>query len=80
MAKIESNDVTEEVALDRITHAIEWTYDIEEMARLLAKRNESLAEEDAAALESKIELLSKKLEQRDSLHNSWYPESPTPGS
>ena len=42
MTKIDNNDVTKEVALDRITHAIEWTYDIEEMARLLAKRSESL--------------------------------------
>ena len=76
MTKIESNDVTEEVALDRITHAIEWTYDIEEMARLLAKRSESLSEEDAVILESEIEQLSKKLEQRESLHDSWYPNDP----
>ena len=74
MTNIDNNDVTKEVALDRITHAIEWTYDIEEMARLLAKRSESLSEEDAAALESEIEQLSKKLEQRESLHDSWYPD------
>lgn len=76
MTKIESNDVTEEAVLDRITHVIEWTYDTEKMARLLAKRDESLSEKDAAALESEIEQLSKKLEQRESLHDSWYPNEP----
>ena len=78
MTKIESNDVTEEAALDRITHAIEWTYDIEETARLLAKRSESLSAEDSAALELEIEKISKKLEQREALHNSWYPEDSDP--
>ena len=36
----------------------------------------TLSEEDAAALESEIEQLSKKLEQRESLHDSWYPDDP----